>query len=138
VYFLRPNEDTPPPEVQQGFNTVRSAVEGAFHAIKPGVTGKSVDRVARKIIIDAGYPEFPYATGHQVGRVVHDGAAILGPEWERYGATPNYLLEPGQVYTIEPGLAVKGFGYIGLEEDVLVTADGAEYLGDPQIALIVK
>ncbi len=138
VYFLRPGEETPPLEVQHGFDTVRAAVQAAFHAMKPGVTGKSVDQVARKTILDAGYPEFPYATGHQVGRVVHDGAAILGPEWERYGDSPNYLLEPGQVFTIEPGLAVKGYGYIGLEEDVLVTNEGAEYLGDPQIELIIK
>jgi Xaa-Pro aminopeptidase len=138
VYFLRPGEETPPPEVQHGFDTVRAAVQAAFQAMKPGVTGKSVDQAARKTILDAGYPEFPYATGHQVGRVVHDGAAILGPEWERYGDTPNYLLEPGQVFTIEPGLAVKGYGYIGLEEDVLVTNEGAEYLGDPQIELIIK
>jgi Xaa-Pro aminopeptidase len=138
VYFLRPGEETQPPEVQHGFDTVRAAVQAAFQAMKPGVTGKSVDQVARQTILDAGYPEFPYATGHQVGRVVHDGAAILGPQWERYGDTPNYLLEPGQVFTIEPGLAVKGYGYLGLEEDVLVTAEGAEYLGDPQIELIVK
>jgi Xaa-Pro aminopeptidase len=138
VYFLRPGEEAPPPEVQHGFDTVRAAIQDAFHAMKPGVNGKSVDLVARKTILDAGYPEFPYATGHQVGRVVHDGAAILGPEWDRYGETPNYLLEPGQVFTIEPGLAVKGYGYIGLEEDVLVTSSGAEYLGAPQVELIVN
>jgi Xaa-Pro aminopeptidase len=138
VYFRRPGEMTPPPEVRRAFKTVRKAIQGAFQAMKPGVTGKSIDQVARQTILDAGYPEFPYATGHQVGRVVHDGAAILGPEWERYGDTPNYLLEPGQVFTIEPGLAVKGYGYLGLEEDVLVTANGAEYLGDPQTELIIK
>jgi Xaa-Pro aminopeptidase len=138
VYFLRPGEEAPPPEVQHGFDTVRAAIQDAFHAMKPGVNGKSVDQVARKTILDAGYPEFPYATGHQVGRVVHDGAAILGPEWDRYRETPNYLLEPGQVFTIEPGLAVKGYGYIGLEEDVLVTSSGAEYLGAPQVELIVN
>jgi Xaa-Pro aminopeptidase len=138
VYFLRPDEKTPPAEVQHGFDTVREAIQRALNAMKPGVAGKEVDNIARQTIINAGYPEFPYATGHQVGRVVHDGAGILGPEWERYGDTPNYLLEPGQVYTIEPGLAVPGYGYIGLEEDVLVTADGAEYLGAPQTELIIK
>lgn len=138
VYIRRPGEKTAPAEVQHAFDTVRSAVQAAFHALEPGFTGKSVDQVARQTILDGGYPEFPYATGHQVGRVVHDGAAILGPEWDRYGDTPNYLLEPGQVFTIEPGIAVKDYGYLGLEEDVLVTMDGAEYLGDPQAELIIK
>ena len=136
VYFLRPGEQSPPPEVQRGFKTVRSAIQNALDAMQPGIPGKAVDQAARKTILDAGYPEYPYATGHQVGRVVHDGAGILGPEWERYGDTPNYLLEAGQVYTLEPGLDIPGYGYLGLEEDVLVTADGARYLGDPQMELI--
>ena len=138
VYFRRPGESVPPPAVQTGFDTVREAIQRAVQAMKPGISGKAVDQVARQTIIAAGYPEFLYATGHQVGRVVHDGAGILGPEWERYGATPHYLLEAGQVYTVEPGLVVPGYGYIGLEEDVLVTSDGAEYLGEPQTELILK
>lgn len=138
VYFLRPGEQSPPALVQHGFDTVRNAIQQALQVMKPGITGKQVDQIARQTITNAGYPEFPYATGHQVGRLVHDGAGILGPEWERYGDTPNYLLEPGQVYTLEPGLAVPGYGYLGLEEDVLVTQAGAEYLGDPQMELIVK
>jgi Xaa-Pro aminopeptidase len=138
VYFLQPGEKTPPDVVLQGFNTIRNAIEQARKAMKPGVTGKYIDQIARQVVVNAGYPEYPYATGHQLGRIVHDGAGLLGPEWERYGNTPNYLLEANQVYTIEPGLVVEGFGYIGLEEDVVVTLDGADYLGSPQREFITK
>jgi Xaa-Pro aminopeptidase len=68
--------------------------------------------------------------------VAHDGGALLGPRWEKYGEQPNQRVEAGNVYTIEPGLAVPGYGYIGLEEDVLVTDSGAEYLGAPQEQLV--
>ena len=99
--------------------------------------GFEIDKVARRVITEAGFPEYKYATGHHLGRDAHDGGGVLGPLWERYGDSPNRKLEAGQVYTVEPGLALPGFGYIGLEEDVLITEDGAEYLGKPQTELIL-
>jgi Xaa-Pro aminopeptidase len=138
VYFLRPGELLPPVVVQRGFNTVREAIDRSIQAMQPGISGKEIDHIARQTIVNAGYPEYLYATGHQLGRVAHDGAGILGPQWDRYGDTPNYLLEAGQIYTLEPGVNLPDYGYIGLEEDVLVTPDGAVFLGEPQVALIIK
>lgn len=122
VYLLRPGETRAPEPVQRGFDTVLAAVDAA----------------ALRVIVEAGYPEYRYATGHHLGRNAHDGAGVLGPAWERYGDTPYRVLEAGHVYTVEPGLAVPGYGYIGLEEDVLVTEQGAVYLGEPQRALILR
>lgn len=138
IYFLRSGETQPPAAVQAGFATIRHAIEAARAAMKPGVLGKEVDAIARKVVTDAGYPEFLYATGHQLGRACHDGGGILGPQWERYGETPNQPLEAGQVYTIEPGIFLPDYGVLQLEEDVLVTETGAIYLGAPQTALILK
>jgi Xaa-Pro aminopeptidase len=137
VYLLKPGEEAPPAEVTRGFETVRKALEAARSILRPGITGLEVDQAARQVIAYAGYPDFKYATGHQLGKRAHDGGGILGPQWEVYGNLPNQIVETGQVYTIEPGLAVPGYGYVGLEEDVVVTSEGAEYLGKPQDTLIL-
>jgi Xaa-Pro aminopeptidase len=137
VYLLRNGETKAPTEVQKGVDLVREAIEAARIVLKPGVTGLEVDQAARKVIVDAGFPEYHYATGHQLGKHAHDGGGILGPQWEVYGELPNQIIEKDQVYTIELGIALPGYGYIGLEEDVLVTADGNEYLGDPQTELVL-
>jgi Xaa-Pro aminopeptidase len=137
VYFLRPGETDAPIEVRRGFETIRQAIENARAALKPGVAGKEIDAIARETVTDSGYPEYMYGLGHQLGRVAHDGGALLGPLWEKYGDQPNQRVEAGNVYTLEPGLAVPGYGYLGLEEDVLVTETGVEYMGAPQKKLIL-
>jgi Xaa-Pro aminopeptidase len=137
VYLLKEGKSAAPEVVQKAFETVVQAIQQAVNAMKPGVTGLEIDNIARGVITSAGYPEYKYATGHHLGRAAHDGGGILGPQWERYGDSPNRKLEVGHVYTVEPGLALPDYGYIGIEEDVLVTENGAEYLGRPQTELIL-
>jgi Xaa-Pro aminopeptidase len=127
-YFLRPGEDKAPADAVKGFETIRDAVEQSGNALKPGARGVELDTISRGHIVRMGYPEYPHALGHQVGRFVHDGGALLGPAWARYKNTPFMTVELNQVFTLEPSLNVPGFGAIGLEEDVIVTKDGAEYL----------
>jgi Xaa-Pro aminopeptidase len=138
VYFLRSDERTPLDEVKRAFRTVLHAIQVAVGEMKPGVPGKAVDAAARQIILEAGYPEYMHATGHHLGRRAHDGGGILGPAWERYGETPNYPLEAGQVYAVELGVPVPGYGYIGLEENVRVGEQWTEFIGTPQLDLVVR
>ena len=138
MYFLRRDEDNPPPEVLRGFEVEKKAIIAAVDAMRPGKTGQEIDQVSRNLITQAGYPEFKHATGHQLGQYVHDGAGVIGPMWERYGNTPLYELESGQVYTIEPSLFVDGYGNLSMEEEVLVTENGAEFLTNPQMELIIR
>jgi Xaa-Pro aminopeptidase len=136
-YVLEDGESAAPPDVQKGFDTIRDAIERARLAMAPGVLGKDVDAVARGVITGAGYEEYPHGLGHQVGLFSHDGTALMGPPWEKYADKPFRPLEPNMVFTIEPRLPVPGRGIVTIEEMVVVTEIGAEYLSHPQLELIL-
>jgi len=108
---------------------------GGRAALKPGAKGWEADAAARATLVAAGYPEYLHAFGHHVGRTAHDGATVLGPQWERYGESINGVIQEGNVFAIELGVSVPGYGYIGCEENVVVTGSGADYLSTPQEAL---
>ncbi len=134
-YLLDKGETQPPADVQRAFDTVRDAILSAADVLKPGALGWEVDQAARSYIVKAGYPEYQHATGHHLGRSAHDGATVLGPKWERYGDTINGVIEAGNIFTLELGVEVPQRGYVSLEEDVLVTANGLEWLSTPQTAI---
>jgi Xaa-Pro aminopeptidase len=131
-YILRPGEKEAPSEVQKGFATIIESIRLSFSALKPGVRGLDIDQIARGYIVSQGYEEYPHALGHQVGRYAHDGGTLLAPAWERYGNLPFMPLEKDQVFTIEPRIYIKDFGVATVEEMVVITNDGSEYLSQPQ------
>lgn len=136
-YMLKPDEIRSPEVVQKAFDDVMNAVEQAKLAIQPGKQGIDIDTIAREYLLSRGYEEFQCALGHQVGRFAHDGTALLGPAWEKYAQKPYQPLEEGMVFTLEPHAWVPGYGRATIEEMVLVTADGAEFLSTPQKELFV-
>jgi len=131
-YVLKDGETEAPEEVMKGFNVIKDSIKMASDFMKPGKLAWEVDNVARSYIVSNGYEEYPHGLGHQVGRVAHDGGAMMGPRWERYGNSPYMELEKGNVFTIEPRLPIDGFGIATMEEIVWVTDGGVEYLSNPQ------
>jgi Xaa-Pro aminopeptidase len=131
-YIRRKGEKDAPEPVRHGFNVIVDSIRLAANAIHPGAVSWEVDHVARNLIVSNGFPEYPHALGHQVGRVAHDGGIGLYPRWERYGRSPYGFIEKGQVFTIEPRLPIEGYGIATIEEIVWVTDTGVQFLSKPQ------
>lgn len=134
-YVLDEGETEAPADVQRAFDVVYGAIKAGELALRPGTPGWQVDQAARDYIVANGYPEYQHALVHLLGRAAHDGATVLGPRWERYAGICELPVEVGNVFTLELHVQAPGRGIMSLEEDVLVTEDGVEYLSQPQTAL---
>ncbi len=108
-------------EQRKIYEIVREAQAKAVEAAQPGVKCSDVDAVARNIIKKAGYGEnFTHGLGHGVGMEVH-GRPVLNNQ-------SKTRLKPGMVVTVEPGVYIKGFGGVRIEDDILITEEGNEVL----------
>lgn len=132
--YYRPDGDEPPAALRDAFADVRETIETAKDVLEPGVAGYVVDGAAREEIQNRGWPAFEHAVGHTVGRNAHDAGTLLGPRWERYGSRPERQVSAGEIYTLELGVETE-WGYLGLEELLEVTDDGANYFHEPQTEL---
>jgi Xaa-Pro aminopeptidase len=106
------------------YRAVADAQDAALVAVRAGVGADEVDAAARRALTARGWGEaFSHATGHGLGLEIHEAPRVAQ---RRPAGPPPATLEAGMVITIEPGAYVPGLGGVRLEDDVLVTADGAE------------
>ncbi|MBM3286129.1 MAG: aminopeptidase P family protein [Candidatus Eisenbacteria bacterium] len=110
-------------EFQKIHRIVQEANAAGRAAGRPGIPCAEVDKAARGVIASSGYGEFfTHRTGHGIGMEAHEEPYMHGDNLQ--------LLEPGMVYTVEPGIYLTGKNGVRIEDDVVVTASGAECLSD--------
>ncbi len=145
AYVLKKGETDAPDFVKKYWQDCKDAKMAALSVIKPGVQAIESDTAGRTLLVERGYTEQPFGSGHAIGAQIHDIGPMPAPDWpERYGSLSFFEYEPGMTFAIEPTVIVDderlgGEISVGLEEDILVTEDGYEVLGLLQEALwIIK
>jgi Xaa-Pro aminopeptidase len=104
------------------------AQRAAFAAIRAGVAADEVDRAARRVLEQAGMGEaFSHGLGHGLGLEVHERPRLA----RHRPGTASAPLASGMVFTLEPGVYFPGWGGARIEDDVVVTETGPEWLTEP-------
>lgn len=111
----------PSEELRKVYQIVLEANQAGRAAVRPGVQAQAIDRAARQVIDRAGYgSQFVHRTGHGLGIEIHEAPGIVEGN--------ALVLQPGMTFTVEPGVYISGQGGVRIEDDVVVTQDGAETL----------
>ncbi len=112
----------PTDKMRAVFEIERRAQDAALAAARPGVECQAVDAAARQVIEEAGYgPGYTYFT-HRVGH----GIGMDGHEWPYLVKGNTLPLAPGMTFSDEPGIYIPAEFGVRLEDDMFITADGAE------------
>lgn len=109
----------PTPKHEEVYGLVLKGQLAAIEMMRPGVKAHDVDAAVREIFGDYA-KDFGHSLGHGLGSEVHDSGK-LGPK-------SKHVLAEGQVWTVEPGIYLEGFGGVRIEDDVVIRADGVEVL----------
>lgn len=126
-YALKKNEFAAPKFVMKVFNTLTSSISDGIDEMRPGVKAYKVDKIVRDKILKAGFPDYNHATGHPVGKEVHDLGAVISIKKSKLANLE--LIEDG-IYTLEPRINIPNGGSI--EEMIQVTKFGGVPLSKTQ------
>jgi Xaa-Pro aminopeptidase len=115
--------------VREVYGAVLEAHDRAIRTVQPGISRFAVDAAARDWLTGCGLGEaFGHGTGHGLGLDIHEGPRITRPTTDVPPGDADRDLEPGMVFTIEPGAYLPGWGGVRIEDDVLVTEHGVDVL----------
>ncbi len=121
----------PSAEERAVFEVVLEANRRGREAAVAGACARDVDRAARKVIEEAGYgPRFVHRTGHGMGLEVHE------PPW--ITSASNTVLEPGMVFSVEPGIYLPGKFGVRIEDIVVVTERESRCLTGLDRVMIIR
>jgi len=111
------------------YNVVLKAQLTVIDQIKAGMSGVEVDKIARDIIKEAGYGDnFGHGLGHGIGVEVHEGPTV--------SYRSKDMIKENCVVTDEPGIYIKDWGGVRIEDDLLINKDGCEVLNSSPKNLI--
>ena len=117
VFYKRPD-----PELKRLYQINKAGQEAALALCRPGVKLGTLDRAARDVMAREGVEQlYVHSLGHGIGLQTHEHPRI---KWD--GIDKDLVLEPGMVFTVEPGLYVAGKGGVRYEDTVVITASGYE------------
>ena len=143
AYVLAPGETEPPAEALVRWEAAKAGSRAAFAAMRPGATGADVDRAQRVLMAERESLPVMWGTGHPVGYWAHDSGPALS------GGKPDATPQGRQLLKLRPGMTFAFDGFfkwnlndeetktISVEEMVVITENGAEWLVPPQEELIL-
>ena len=112
---------SPPKKFREVYNLVHDAQDAAMERVRPGVAAQEIDRAARAVITKGGYGQyFTHRLGHGMGMDGHE------PTYMVEGNTR--ALEPGYVFSVEPGIYIPGEWGVRIEDDFQCTETGGALL----------
>ena len=116
-------------EQRKIYDTVLKAQLAVLDVVKGGMKGSEVDKIARDMIEDEGYKNcFGHGLGHSVGLEIHENP--------RFSPSENSIILPGTIETVEPGIYIKDFGGVRIEDMIMLTEDGYQNFTNSEKRLI--
>ncbi len=120
----------PPEELKNIYAIVLASLERALAGIKPGISGRDADALARDYIAEKGYAAYAgQGLGHGVGLDIHEEPFM--------SARCDKIIQPGMLLTVEPGIYLPNTGGVRIEDDIIVTEDGNQVLTHSAKELII-